>query len=135
MGNDKLDSLGRLYADLGGELARIVGGNPDGIFLYAEAGEGWVGASIFKDEGDVVQYFDPSPAACELLMQAWKTENSDSRMRWSVMSYEINGTRFNTKLKYPDEIEVKSFDIERREAALRARFGDKPVIYPPPPSR
>lgn len=23
--------------------------------------------------------------------------------------------------------------IERRQAALRARFGDKPVVYPPPP--
>ncbi len=22
---------------------------------------------------------------------------------------------------------------ERRQAALRARFGDKPVVYPPPP--
>ena len=32
--------------------------------------------------------------------------------------------------RYPDEVDVKDVDEDRREAALKARYGDKPVVYP-----
>ena len=41
--------------DLGHELANIVEGDPDGVFLYVEIGDGWVRPSIYKDEGNVVR--------------------------------------------------------------------------------
>ena len=132
MSNDMYDELGPLYADIGGEVAQIVGGDPDGAFLYAEAGEGWYGASVFKDEGEVVRYYDPSAELSELIYDAWLTADPDKR--WSVMEYEINGSRFDFRFKYPDEVHVETFaDDDRREIALKARYGDKPVIYPPPP--
>ena len=134
MTRDKYDKFRRLYADIGGEVAEIVDGDPDGTFLYAEAGEGWLGASVFKDEGRTFRYFDPSPALIDLLLQAWKTEIRGPRMRRSVMEYEITGTRFDVRFQYPDEVEVKSFaDNDRRESALKRRYGEKPVIYPPIP--
>lgn len=55
MPEDKLDLLGPLMNDLGHELANIVEGDPDGVFLYVEIGDGWVRPSIYKDEGNVVR--------------------------------------------------------------------------------
>lgn len=42
--------------------------------------------------------------------------------------------KFDVSFKYPDEVNVETISMERRQSALRARFGDKPVIYPPMPS-
>lgn len=132
MANDMYEKLGPLYADIGSEVAQIVGGDPDGSFLYAEAGEGWYGASIFQDEGKLVRYYDPSPELSALIYKAWLTADPDKR--WSVMEYVINGTKFDAQFKYPDEVPVKSFAADnRREVALKKRYGDKPIIYPPPP--
>lgn len=131
MASDKYDALGPLYSEIGGELARIVGGDPDGVYLYAEAGEGWVGPSVFKDEGKVVRYFDDSWPLCDLIMKAWKAEDPDKR--WAVMEYSITGTSFDVKFKFPDEIDTTKAEDERRPNALKARYGDKPVIYPPEP--
>src|SRR3546814_17945848 len=58
MADDKLDNLGPLMNEIGQELAEIVGGDPNGVFLYAEIGEGWNGPSVCKDEGDVVRYYN-----------------------------------------------------------------------------
>lgn len=129
---DKYDRLGPAYADIGGELAEIVGGDPDGVFLYAEAGEGWYGYGVFKDEGDKVRYYDPGPELGDLIYEAWLSEEPDKR--WAIMEYAIHGTKFDAKFKFPDEVNVKSYDEnDRRDIALRKHFGDKPVIYPPLP--
>jgi hypothetical protein len=133
VGRDKYDILGPLYADIGGELAKIVGGDPNGTFLYAEVGDGWVFASVFKDEGQVVRYFDPSPQLSELLLETWETEEPDKR--WAVMEYEIKGTKFDAQFLFPDEIDPKVHASERRPIVLKRRYGDKPVIYPPIPER
>jgi hypothetical protein len=50
------------------------------------------------------------------------------------MEYEIKGTKFSAEFKFPHEVDVESFDEDRREIALKKRFGDKPVIYPPEPA-
>ena len=132
MAKDKYDVLGPAYAEIGEELAEIVGGNPDGVYLYAEAGQGWYGYSIFRDEGDSVRYYNPSSELGDLIYEAWLIEEPGKR--WSVMEYEVNGTKFDVRFKYPDEVNVKSFaEDDRREIALKKRYGDKPVIYPPPP--
>lgn len=134
MADDKLDVLGPLMNEIGHELADIVGGNPDGAFLYVEIGEGWVSPSVFKDEGDVVRYYDSdSETLSDMLMEARYLESDEPNMRWSVLEYAVTGKKFHVSLKYPDEVHVETFDHERREAALRAHFGDKPVVYPPMP--
>lgn len=131
MAGDKYDLLGPRYADIGGELAKIVGGTPDGVYLYAEAGDNWFGYSIYKDEGEVVRYFPPSSELGDLISDAWHAEEPDKR--WAVMEYEVEGTKFDARFRFPDEVDVESFDEDRREIALKKRFGDKPVIYPPWP--
>lgn len=134
MGSDKLEKLGPLMNKIGQELAETVGGDPNGVFLYVEIGEGWVDISIFKDEGKIVRWYDSQRTnLADLLWEAWYLEPDDPNMRWSVLEYEVRDRKFHVSLKYPEEVNVEIFDDERRETVLRARFGDKPVIYPPPP--
>lgn len=126
------EALGPIYEAIGVEVAQIVGGDPDGAFLYAEAGEGWYGASVFKDEGELIRYYDPSSNLSELIYDAWLRLDRDKR--WSVMEYDIKGTKFDARFQYPGEVDVETFAADdRREVALKKRYGDKPVIYPPPP--
>ncbi|PZU69382.1 hypothetical protein [Sphingobium yanoikuyae] len=134
MGSDKLEKLGPLMNEIGQELAETVGGDPNGVFLYVEIGEGWVDISIFKDEGKIVRWYDSQRTnLADLLWEAWYLEPDDPNMRWSVLEYEVRDRKFHVSLKYPEEVNVEIVDDERRETVLRARFGDKPVIYPPPP--
>lgn len=131
MAGDKFDSLGPIYAAIGEECAAIVGGKLDGLYLYAEAGEGYSGGGIFMDEGKVVRYYRPTSELCDLVLQAWEAEEPEQR--WELMEYEIKGASFDAKLIYPDEIDHELSISELRDFFLQRRFGDKPVIYPPIP--
>ena len=131
MAEDKFEKLGPLLGDIGNEIASIVGGDPDGAYLYAEAGDGWVFASVFKDEGEAVRYFSPSSDLTDLILEAWESE--EPKKRWAVMEYEVNGINFDTHFKFPEEIDPRKHASERRPGALEARYGDKPIIYPPMP--
>jgi hypothetical protein len=127
------DALNPIFSEIADETARIVGGDPDGAFLYAEVGDGWVFSSVFKDEGALVRYFDPSSELSDLLMQAWEMEDADKR--GAVMEYEINGTAFDAQFLFPEQIDPKAHASERRPVVLKRRYGDKPIIYPPTPGR
>ncbi|RYG35035.1 MAG: hypothetical protein EON93_07170 [Burkholderiales bacterium] len=128
-----LNALGPLMNQLGQMLADVADGDPEGVFLYVEIAEGWVSASVFKDDGKTIRYLDTEePDFSNLLFDIWYAAPRDKR--WSVMEYDIKDGRFEVSFKYPDEVNVEvAFDGDRREDALRARYGDRPVIYPPPP--
>lgn len=137
METDKLDVLGPLMNEIGLELVETVGGDPNGVFLYVEIGEGWVDISIFKDEGEVVRWHNPRKTnLADLLREAWYLEPEGPNMRWSVLEYTVIDKKFEVSMKYPEEVNVEVYDDDdvRRQSALRARFGDKPVVYPPPPA-
>jgi hypothetical protein len=129
---DKYDVLGPIYAAIGEEAANIVGTDPDGLYLYGEAGEGRSGGGLFMDEGPVVRYYRPTRELCALLLQAWEAE--EPKQKWELMEYHIKGTSFDAKLIYPDQIDHDLPPSEIRGGFLRNRFGDKPVIYPPLPT-
>ena len=125
---DKLDILGPLLNHIGVELVDIVGGDPNGIFLYVEIGEGWISPNVFKNEGYQIRYVDDNETLSDLLWDAWYAESEEGGIkRWSIMEYEIKDGKFDVSFKYPDEVNVETISIERRQAALRARFVDKPV--------
>lgn len=131
---DKLDILSRLFNQIGVELVDIVGGDPDGIFLYVEIGEGWISPNIFKDDGNQIRYLDDNETLSDLLWEAWYAESDEGGIkRWSIMEYEIKQGKVDISFRFPDEVNVETISMERRQAALRARFGDKPVVYPPMP--
>jgi hypothetical protein len=128
---DRPGALEPLLNELGQALSEIVGGDPDSTFLYVEIGEGWVGPSIFRDEGSLVRYYDLNGEdLTDILFDLWYVEDDEAK-RWSVMEYAVVDGKFEVTFKYPDEVDVTKPDRERRRAALRARFGDKQVVYPP----
>ena len=130
---DRLDKIGPIMSATGEEGAAIVGGDPDGLYIYAEPDGGAVYAAVFKDEGEAVRYFDPTDNLFDLIRDAWEAENSDEAKRWAVMEYEVQGTKFDVQFRYPEELDPNDYSSDRREAALKKRYGDKPVIYPPMP--
>lgn len=132
MAEDNIDRLGPLMNEIGQELGELVGGDPEGVFLYVEIGENWVGPSVFRNEGEVVRYIDDQEdRLSDLLFDAWYAQPEGKR--WSVMEYDIRDGKFSVAFRYPDEVDVEVPDRTRREAALKARFGEKPIVYPPLP--
>lgn len=133
MTEDKFDKLGPMFGDIGAEAAAIVGGDPDGLYIYVEVGQGWVESCVFKDDGKVVRFYPSSANLNDLILEAWEAE--DPEKRWAVMEYEVNGTTFDAAFQFPEKVDVGRFDIKRRQDALERRYGNKPIIYPPLPSR
>ncbi|MDT8759091.1 hypothetical protein MZO42_10310 [Sphingomonas psychrotolerans] len=131
MEGDRFDTFGSLLNEIGGALADIAGGDPDGVFLYVEIGEGWIRPSAYKEEAEIVRALDCSSTLLDLVEESWRAGRKERR--WSVMEYDVKGSEFAVTFKYPDEVDVEIFDRERRAKALRDRYGDKPIVYPPPP--
>ena len=127
----KFEILGPLYGEIGRQIFADIGENPNGVFLYSEAGDGWVEVSVFKDKGNFVQYYSPSRELSDLVIKAWKTEPPGTR--WVVMMYEIKDSAFDATFRFPEEIDSDESSFERSEAVLKQRYGDKPVKYPPIP--
>ena len=114
-----------------GEEATTIVGDPEGLYIYVEIGNQWISASVFKEEDGIVRYFDPSSELSDVIWDAWEAEEEDKR--WAVMEYEVQGTKFDVQFRYPEELDPNDYSSDRREAALKKRYGDKPVIYPPMP--
>lgn len=131
MADENFEKLGPMFGIVGAEAAVIVGGEPDGMYLYVEVGRGWIESSVFKEEGHVVRYYSPSSELNDLILEAWEAEDPDKR--WAVMEYEVQGSQFHVRFQFPEEVDVESFEVDRREAALKRRYGDKPIVYPPIP--
>ena len=124
-----LDS-GSKYEDVGRIVSEDVRADPDGAYLYAEAGEGWVEPSIFKDLGNRLVYREGSHELSLKLLEIWEAEEPDKR--WSALHYTISNGRFEASLDYWEDIDPEESTLDRRERAIRKRFGDKPVDYSDP---
>lgn len=122
--------LGPIFAEIGQLLAADLRTDPDGGFMYAEAGEGWIEPSLFKDVGNRIIYREPSNALSDKLLQAWEAEEPDKR--WAALRYEIASGRFTVSFIYPDELNAEESSFERSERVLKEKFGDKPVDYSDP---
>lgn len=119
--------VGRLLNSVGECVANIVGEQPDGAYLYVEY-DGGCEAGVFHDQGGSVAYFDPDSYLMATLFQLWNA--SDVHSKWDVMEYEITGDTFDARFGFADSFDPEETSHDRRERALRARYGDKPVIYP-----
>ncbi|WP_308223060.1 hypothetical protein [Sphingomonas sp. J344] len=78
-----------------------------------------------------MRFYPPDdPVLSDILFDIWHAEPDEAK-RWSAMEYVVEDGKFRAEYKYPDEVDVTKPDIERREAALRAHFGNRKVVYPP----
>jgi hypothetical protein len=123
--------MGPILTSIGEHVASELGGNPEGIYLYVEVGDRWISVNVFRDEGDVVRYYRHGSELSDQIWDLWKA--AEPARRWAVMEYEIKGGKFDARFKYPEEVDIESMEVDRREIALRERFADKPIVYPPVP--
>lgn len=129
MDDERFARLGPALAQVGQTAMRIVGGQPDNVYLYVEIGEGWVDISLYRDEGNALRWFDPSDSGLSsALIDAWYLEPEDKR--WTGMEYTIDDGKFDAKFQFDDLDAYEGLD-DRRQQFLHARFGDKPQLYPP----
>jgi len=121
---DHLQAIGEAIAD-------EFDGNPDGAFLYAEMEPGVVYEALFLDRAGTVEYIDASDALSKALFDAWHA--FEPGKAWATLSYAITGNAFDASFQYLDEISKEETPEDRRRQILKARYGDRPIKYPPPP--
>lgn len=120
----------KILARIGQALANMVDGDPNGAFAYVEVREMWMAPSAFHDEGNRVVYLRTSIEFDEAVEALWYTK--EAGLRWEAMHYEIVDGQFSVEFDYPDQLDPDESCDDRRERALKARYGDKPIYYPPP---
>jgi hypothetical protein len=118
-----LERIGQLIADI------VPGDDLEGVWMYAEAGDQWVEASIFKDEGEAVRSWFITTELVYAILDLWDAHKAEGR-EWAVLIYAIDEGRFNARFQYADDFIKKLDRFELRPLALKERFGDKRVIYP-----
>lgn len=126
MSNEKMTEI--LNA-IGRNIAAIIGSDPDNSYLYAEATDGSVEGGVFQDIGAKVIYHDPTDALADEIQELWYV--AERGKKWGALHYDFKDEQFDARFEYPDKWNPDEFTHERMERALKERFGDKPVIYPP----
>jgi hypothetical protein len=130
---DKFDEMAPLLNDIGLEGAAIAGGDSNGLYIYAEPDSDGVFGAVFRDEGDIVRYFDPSSELFDLIWDLWKASHEDEKNRFAVMEYSVKDRKVDVHLGYEEDFVPGEYSSDRRQAALDRRYGNKPIIYPPLP--
>ena len=123
------EDQGDLLNAIGQHAANILGKTPDDVFMFIEAGDQWMGAGVFENLEDKVIYHHPSDELLDDVQRLWEAAEPDKK--WSIIHYDIKGGRFYAEFLYTADLEHHPFEHEYRQDALDARYGDKPVIYPP----
>ena len=129
--NDKFDRLNELYSELGAAILERFGPGKHEILVYARAGDMWVGVSIYHNEGDRIAYSDGVDDIADIVRDIWYAEPADKR--WQEMQFDLNGAEFHAQNFFAEELNQLETYIVRRERAVKERFGDKPIYYPPWP--
>jgi hypothetical protein len=122
--------LGPAYAEIAQLAARDIRADPEGTFLYVEAGDAWVEHSLFKDVGNSIIYRDGSNELSDKLLEIWEAEAPDKR--WTVMQMTIHSASFDAEFGYNEMFDEADPAFDHRNVAIKERFGDKPVDYSDP---
>jgi hypothetical protein len=124
---DPLD-LGSVYAEIGALALDAASPAADGMLVYVEVSQGMIFTSVFTNKGDRVVYHDSTQELTGHIYKTWLS--IEPGKRWATMTYTVDDGRFHTSFRYPDEVDVEDMSDERRQEAVKARFGNKPVHYP-----
>jgi hypothetical protein len=121
--------FGDMLNEIGQHVANILGKLPDDVYVYIEAGDQRQGGAIFENLAERVVYHSISDEMFDAIEHLWEAAETDKK--WSVIHYDIKDGQFDAEFLYTDDMELDTFEHDYREDALVARYGDKPVIYPP----
>jgi hypothetical protein len=123
------EDTGNMLNAIGQHVADIIGKVPHDVYVFIDAGDQWQGGAIFENvEGRVICH-GPSIALIEEIERLWEAAEPDKK--WSIIHYDIKDGQFDAKFLYTADLEHHPFEYDYRQDALDARYGDKPVIYPP----
>jgi hypothetical protein len=119
-----------LIRDLAEQLAMIGEREGGPVLLYAEAGAGWVGGSIFvSQENSIVWISEQEDDPLGAVLRFW--EAMPSGQKWRGMSLVVNGKQFSAEFDYGEGWNEDEDEGDRREPIVRRHFGGKPIEYPP----
>ena len=123
------EEMGKLLNQIGQQVANFLGRVPDDVFVFIEAADQMSGGAIFENLPDQVIYHELGNETHDTILELWDAAPPDKK--WSMLLYDIKDGSFDAKFLYTDDLEDEWDSLDYREDALRARYGDKPVIYPP----
>ncbi len=123
------NEMGDLLNEIGQHVANDLGKFPEDVFVFIDAGDQWCGGAIFENLEDKVIYHDFSNEMGEVILRLWEAAEPDKK--WSILLFDIKNGQFDAEFLYTADLEHHPFEYDYRQDALDARYGDKPVIYPP----
>ncbi len=123
------DRIDPLLSAIGERAVADLRGRIGDIYIYVEARESWLSDSLFSREHDAIHYHRAGRELGELIWELWNIPERGKR--WSVMEYQMSEGQREVQFRYPEEVNVEEFDISRRERAIRRRFGEIPIVFPP----
>ena len=124
----RADKLGPKLSEIGQEAAALVGGDPDGLFIYVEVVDGRPFVLLCRNREKTVRLYAGSQALSALIEESWGLAHDDPRKRWAVMEYGVKGTEFDVLYRYAEEIDPAVSGTVRFRAVLTERFGRKRLI-------
>jgi hypothetical protein len=120
--------------------ARLIGSIADAIaylgvrrsgdsLLYAEAGENWVGGSLFINHAVVIEWLSLSDYHIDdLVLRLWMS--APDTKKWRALIMVVGENLFRTEFDYGEGWSEDHNEGDRREAIVRRFFGSKPIAYP-----
>ena len=110
----------------------IISAAPDGpcvFFLYVEAARNVCEPSLFQEYEDHALYIDLDWEQFSLIYELWN--QADEKNKWGTMLYYLSDKQFTVEFDYNRRLDVEDDLHDYRGDALRERFGDKRILYPP----
>ena len=123
------EEAGNMLNAIGQHVADIIGKVPEDVYVFIEAGDQWQGSAVFENLEDRVICHRPSDILIDEIGRVWEAAETDKK--WSIIHYDIKDGQFDAEFLYTADLEHHPFEYDYRQDALTARYGDKPVIYPP----
>jgi len=122
------EAIGKILSDIGALVGSEAGVGTGDAFLYAEAAENVVGASLFKEKDDRVTYIPTSQTLSFLILDLWEAVPADKK--WRALLMTVSGEKFDARFQYDEGWDEAEDEYERRPRVLTAKFGDKPIEFP-----
>lgn len=123
---------GSILSEIAVNVSKIAGPGSGDAFLYAEADDGWVASSVFKELQDQVAYRripeDPDIDIWEDILDVWHAAPSDQK--WKALIMTVSGEKFDARFQYSEGWDENEDELDRRHRMVKAKFGDKPITYP-----
>ena len=131
MATDPLDQKAVLIEQLGIAVIACAQEGSQDLWLFVQAGDGWVQSSLYEIGEGVLVYRASLENLLEPLYALW--EFDPPAKRWSGMVIEIHGKSFTSEFFFEGELPDEDAAVQARELLISQRFANFRVVYPQHP--